>query len=260
MSFSYLYYRSCDYDTPLACCLGVRTVGQCGGEGRASVLRRASEFLACHLTCLSWPLHRQLTVGFRTNGGSPSVEICDKAREDHTASTRDKYLACLPRRRVLQHALPQKTRWLLLGRDAPTGATTALLFPLCLALTWPLHRYLGPAESISMETAARTDRRSTSAMAAAVKAAAEGRRGRRWEGRGGDDGGQNGVNPDEFEPLLYAQLALTSPSVEPDDCRCSLSLEWDVGGRGGSEWDHAHGCVPCTVFFRRRGPACLGRV
>lgn len=112
-----------------------------------------------------------------------------------------------------------------------------------------------------METAARTDRRSTSAMAAAVKAAAEGRRGRRWEGRGGDDGGQNdGVNPDEFEPLLYAQLALTSPSVEPDDCRCSLSVEWDVGGRGGSEWDHAHGCVPCTVFFRRRGPACLGRV
>lgn len=105
-----------------------------------------------------------------------------------------------------------------------------------------------------METAARTDRRSTSAMAAAVKAAAEGRRGRRWEGRGGDDGGQNdGVNPDEFEPLLYAQLALTSPSVEPDDCRCSLSVEWDVGGRGGSEWDHAHGCVPCTVIFADGG-------
>lgn len=77
-----------------------------------------------------------------------------------------------------------------------------------------------------METAARTDRRSTSAMAAAVKAAAEGRRGRHWEGRsGGDEGGDGGqdggVNPDEFEPLLYAQLALTSPSVEPDDCRCS---------------------------------------
>lgn len=73
-----------------------------------------------------------------------------------------------------------------------------------------------------METAARTDRRGASAMAAAVKAAAEGRRGRHWQGRGGDDAEEDaGVNPDDFEPLLYAQLALTSPSVEPDDCRCS---------------------------------------
>lgn len=77
-----------------------------------------------------------------------------------------------------------------------------------------------------METAARIDRRGASAMAAAVKAAAEGRRGRHWQGRGGDEGDDQegnggGVNPDDFEPLLYAQLALTSPSVEPDDCRCS---------------------------------------
>lgn len=81
-----------------------------------------------------------------------------------------------------------------------------------------------------METAARTDRRGASAMAAAVKAAAEGRRGRHWEGSGSRGGGgdgdggeeeENGVNPDNFEPLLYAQLALTSPAVEPSDCRCS---------------------------------------
>ncbi|CAN0324336.1 unnamed protein product [Pylaiella littoralis] len=90
------------------------------------------------------------------------------------------------------------------------------------------HRYVGPAKGISMETAARTDRRGAAAMAAAVKAAAEGRRGKHWEGSGslgrggrgagGDGEEEKGVNPDDFEPLLYAQLALTSPAVEPNDC------------------------------------------
>lgn len=91
----------------------------------------------------------------------------------------------------------------------------------------PFHflRYVGPAKKISMETAARIDRRGASATAAAVKAAAEGRRGRVW--RAGSsrveaaEGEDEGINPDDFEPLLYAQLALTSPAVEPDDCRCS---------------------------------------
>eukprot|EP00903_Cladosiphon_okamuranus_P018683 g17196.t2 len=109
------------------------------------------------------------------------------------------------------------------------GITQAtLMLPLPVFIYWygyrSYKRYLGPAESISMETAARIDRRGASAMAAAVKAAAEGRRGRHWQATGEDDGdgdGGNGggVNPDDFEPLLYAQLALTSPSVEPDDCR-----------------------------------------
>lgn len=75
-------------------------------------------------------------------------------------------------------------------------------------------------------------------MAAAVKAAAEGRRRRHWEGSSGIRGGggsgggagegdgeeEKGVNPDDFEPLLYAQLALTSPAVEPGDCRCSIPV------------------------------------
>lgn len=91
-----------------------------------------------------------------------------------------------------------------------------------------------------METAARIDRRGASATAAAVKDAAEGRRKPVWRGGGGGGGGrgggsaeegvapageEEGVNPDEFEPLLYAQLALTSPTVESDDCRCV----WGVG-------------------------------
>lgn len=96
-----------------------------------------------------------------------------------------------------------------------------------------------------METAARIDRRGASAMAAAVKAAAEGRRKRHWQGgissgssgvAGDDDPHESGegVNPDDFEPLLYAQLALTSPSVEPDDCRCGerrgyVSLRREAG-------------------------------
>ncbi|CAM9127762.1 unnamed protein product [Ectocarpus fasciculatus] len=112
------------------------------------------------------------------------------------------------------------------------GITQAsLILPLPALIYWygyrSFKRYLGPAESISMETAARIDRRGASAMAAAVKAAAEGRRGRHWQdsgrqGRAGEDEEDDedgGVNPDEFEPLLYAQLALTSPSVEPSDCR-----------------------------------------
>lgn len=83
-----------------------------------------------------------------------------------------------------------------------------------------------------METAARIDRRGAAATAAAVRRAAEGRRGRRWHGSdfdesklssGADSGEaaeeQQGVNPDDFEPLLYAQLALTSPTIEPEDCR-----------------------------------------
>ena len=76
-----------------------------------------------------------------------------------------------------------------------------------------------------METAARTDRRDASAMADAVKKAAENRRGRAWQGASEPGGGDAvnvetaGVNPDDFEPLMYAQLALTSPPVNPDDCR-----------------------------------------
>lgn len=81
-----------------------------------------------------------------------------------------------------------------------------------------------------METAARTDRKGASATAAAEKDMMEGRRRRAWQG--GDSvmnsqlgaGGAAGVNPDEFEPLLYAQLALTSPPIEPDDCRCVCEL------------------------------------
>lgn len=94
-----------------------------------------------------------------------------------------------------------------------------------------------------METAARIDRRGASATAAAVTAAVEGRRKPAWRGGGGGGGGrggggsaeegvagwgEEGVNPDEFEPLLYAQLALTSPTVESDDCRCV----WGVGEGG----------------------------
>lgn len=76
-------------------------------------------------------------------------------------------------------------------------------------------RYLGPAERVSLETAARTDRRSNAAMMA-VSAPAGGSEG----GEGERREGKRGVNPDEFEPLMYAQLALTSPPVDPDDCRC----------------------------------------
>ena len=83
-----------------------------------------------------------------------------------------------------------------------------------------------------METAARIDRRGAATTAAAVKLAAEGRRGRRWRVSAEADepgsesgmlghppGDEEGVNPDDFEPLLYAQLALTSPPIEPEDCR-----------------------------------------
>lgn len=76
-----------------------------------------------------------------------------------------------------------------------------------------------------METAARTDRRDASAMAAAVRNAAEDRRGKAWSGGNikfdvdGVGGEAAGINPDDFEPLMYAQLALTSPVVNPDDCR-----------------------------------------
>lgn len=90
-----------------------------------------------------------------------------------------------------------------------------------------------------METAARIDRRGAAAIAAAVKRAAEGRRGRRWQGSdfdesksssGADSGDavedEQGVNPDEFEPLLYAQLALTSPTIEPEDCRWVRCWVW----------------------------------
>ncbi|CAN0039926.1 unnamed protein product [Ectocarpus sp. 4 AP-2014] len=111
------------------------------------------------------------------------------------------------------------------------GFTQAsLILPLPVIIYWygyrSFKRYIGPAESISMETSARIDRRGASAMAAAVKAAAEGRRRKHWQDSGrqdraGDDemdDEEDGINTDEFEPLLYAQLALTSPSVEPSDC------------------------------------------
>ena len=93
-----------------------------------------------------------------------------------------------------------------------------------------------------METAARTDRRDASTMAAAVRNAAEDRRGKAWSGGsskfdGDGMGGETaGTNPDEFEPLMYAQLALTSPAVNPDDCRWVREGGWNRrggGGRGG---------------------------
>lgn len=111
-----------------------------------------------------------------------------------------------------------------------------------------------------METAARIDRRGASAMAAAVKAAAEGRRKRHWYSGGGGSGGggrrqqeeeEEGVNPDMFEPLLYAQLALTSPSVEPSDCRCDLDLCTRGWAQQCSAWD-------LFVFWRCVG-WCLSR-
>lgn len=67
-----------------------------------------------------------------------------------------------------------------------------------------------------METAAKIDRRVAAASAFALPSGAidEERK----------DGGETApseqlVDPEAFEPLMYAQLALTSPPIDPDDCR-----------------------------------------
>lgn len=63
-----------------------------------------------------------------------------------------------------------------------------------------------------METAAKIDRRVAAASASALPSGAIGEERK--------DGGEEPlVDPEAFEPLMYAQLALTSPPIDPDDCR-----------------------------------------
>lgn len=79
-------------------------------------------------------------------------------------------------------------------------------------------RYLGPAERVSMETAARTDSQIAAAVSAGLTAGFGGD-GHAGEG-GSTDTFEDPVDPELFEPKLYTQPALTSRAIDPEECRC----------------------------------------
>lgn len=84
-----------------------------------------------------------------------------------------------------------------------------------------------------METAAREDRHVAAASTASLEPSAV-----EPESKDGGDGGewswQRQVDPETFEPLMYAQLALTSPPIDPDDCRYAMA--WCGMMWCGIEW------------------------